>query len=451
MKVLAPITLASAAQIGLAILIVNLLAACTTYAPLPLATGSRLKTTVAELRHADPLPAHLGVDDVARLAVDNNPALLAAHTRHSVGESQLLQAGILPNPILGANYGFLLGGPANTHPLAIALNQDLRSLLTQPSRRRAARASLHALDAALLWEEWQVFAKARLMTVDLIEGDRQLRVLRETVAVLASRVARSRQAQTSGDVTLTSLIPDLAAYTDLQRQLDELARRQATQQEDLAALLGLAPYAQLDLTDDVTLPAIDAAQVASQLRDIVVHRPDLLALEMGYEAQEERVRGAILAQFPVLSIGSGYERDNMDVRTVTPQITLELPVFDRNQGNIAAERATRQQLHEEFTARLIGAQSEALALLADQALLRRQYDDKRAQLTELVAVADHIGSAFANGNLDERSYVDALVARTTKQQELLTMEQSLLEQQVAVAALVGAGMPKVSFIEEQRP
>jgi outer membrane protein TolC len=133
------------------------------------------------------------------------------------------------------------------------------------------------------------------------------------------------------------------------------------------------------------------------------------------------------------------------VRTLGPQITMDLPIFDRNQGNIALERATRQQLHDEFGARLAAARSEVQALLADQALLLEQYNGKQTQLAELDRTARGADDAFHSGDLDERSYIDLVTARNAKQQEVLAMEQSLLQQQVAIATLSGAGMPPISF------
>ncbi|HWY25062.1 MAG TPA: TolC family protein, partial [Nevskia sp.] len=232
---------------------------------------------------------------------------------------------------------------------------------------------------------------------------------------------------------------------DARKQLDDLERQQETRRRDLAVFLGLSPQAALPLDENVALPPIDTEAVKQSLPGLADHRPDLVALQLGYGAQEEKVRGAILAQFPLLSLGVAGGSDTSDVRTLGPQITIELPLFDRNQGNIAIERATRQQLHDEFSARLATANSEVLALLADQTLLQHQYQGKLAQLAELERTAHSADEAYRAGDLDERSYVDLISARNAKQQEVLTMEQSLLDQQVAIATLIGAGMPPITF------
>ncbi|WP_036516290.1 TolC family protein [Nevskia soli] len=421
------------------------LTGCASYSALPLDKDARPRDSLEQLRHEAPLPARLGVDDIALLALLNNPDLLAARAQRGVARAQLLAAGILPNPSLSASYGFLLGGPGTMGALSAGLSQDLRSLVTLSAKRGAARQSAREIDASLLWQEWQTIAKARLQAVDLIEGERQCELLQGQLSLLQGRLERSRRALDQGDSTLAALVPELTAAADARKQLDDLKRQQETRRRDLDTFLGLSPQVVLPLDPAISLPPLDAAAVNADLPGLADRRPDLVALQLGYGAQEEKVRGAILAQFPLLSLGVSGGHDTSDVRTLGPQITMDLPIFDRNQGNIALERATRQQLHDEFGARLAAARSEVQALLADQALLLGQYGGKQAQLAELERSAHSADTAFRGGDLDERSYIDLVTARNAKQQEVLAMEQSLLQQQVAIATLSGAGMPPVSL------
>ena len=51
--------------------------------------------------------------------------------------------------------------------------------------------------------------------------------------------------------------------------------------------------------------------------------------------------------------------------------------------------------------------------------------------------------AFGASNLDERSYVDLVTNRFAKEQEVMTLELALLDRQVALQTLIGAGLPAV--------
>jgi outer membrane protein TolC len=418
---------------------------CAIYSPLPLAIDAQPKPDLQALVHRDPLPAQLGIDDVAMLAVQNNPDLLAARAQHGIGAAQVREAGILPNPTFAGTYSHLISGPGTTNPITVALSMDMRSLLLLPTRRAAAQQALRATDASVLWEEWQVIAKARMLAIDVVSGEQQLKALAAAEHLVGGRAANGREALSAGDSAIGMLLPDLSAEADLRRQLDDLIHQQAQRRADLNKLLGLTPATIVPLQESIVLPPLEPDAVADALRSIVGRRPDLLALQYGYQSQEEQVRGAIRAQFPALNLGVGGERDNTDVRSAGPQVSFELPIFDRNQGKIAIERATRQQLHDEFTARLVGAKHDVLALLAEQALLRSQLDGKRPQLALLANAAEQAEAAYRAGDLDERGFVDILVAHSAKEQEVLTMEQNLLDQQVAIATLLGAGMPPTSF------
>ena len=106
-------------------------------------------------------------------------------------------------------------------------------------------------------------------------------------------------------------------------------------------------------------------------------RPDLQALQAGYRSQEEKFRGAVLAQFPALNVGLTRARDTSGLYSVGFGLTLSLPVFNRNRGNIAIEDATRKKLYDEYQNRLNGAYSEIALALENLPLLRSQLQRTR--------------------------------------------------------------------------
>jgi outer membrane protein TolC len=163
------------------------------------------------------------------------------------------------------------------------------------------------------------------------------------------------------------------------------------------------------------------------------------------------LRAAILGQFPALNIGFTGGSDTSNVRSFGPQVTIDLPIFNRNQGAIAIARATRRQLRADFSARLATAAGQVQAMLSELALLQRQIRTQRAQLAETDRVARQAQAAFDAGNLTERSYVDFVTARLSTQEQVLALEQSLLEQRVALATLIGAGMPTITIPAMEHP
>ena len=83
----------------------------------------------------------------------------------------------------------------------------------------------------------------------------------------------------------------------------------------------------LPLDERLDLPPVDPADVTALLPDLADRRPDLIALQLGYRAEEEKVRAAILSQFPALVFRGTGGRDTTDVQSAGPPSgqTLTLP------------------------------------------------------------------------------------------------------------------------------
>ncbi|WP_171034199.1 TolC family protein [Lichenicoccus roseus] len=427
------------------------LGGCAHYAALPLPQQAALSPDLGGLVHDRPLPAALTVSDVVRLAVLNNPDLRAARNRTGVAAAQLLQAGILPNPQASLSATPTLAGPGTTTAWNAGFTVDLRSLLMRPSAVRAARASKHQVEADLLWQEWQVAGQARLLMVQLIEEQRGLRLLDGLRQLLGGRLDERRRALAAGDATYATIAPDLAALTDAQTRTRDAMRLLLQQRHRLAALLGLRPDALLVLADCINLPPLDAGAIRTALPALPHRRPDLVALRWGYRAADEQIRSALITQFPNVSFGPTGGSDNTNVRAFGPQLSLELPVFDRGQGRIAAARATRQQLHDEYAARLAAADGDVRARLDETAQLQEQVATARAQLPAVLAAARAADAADVSGLIDPQARIDLQVARFTRQAELIVLQQSLLEQQVAIETLAGTGLPPLTAADDPEP
>jgi outer membrane protein TolC len=195
-----------------------------------------------------------------------------------------------------------------------------------------------------------------------------------------------------GNLPLSSAAADLAPLADLDKTIDDLDRQQQARRHDLNALLGLEPEVELRLAPHIRLPVVERSAIEQELPKLPNRRPDLVALRLGYAAQEEKLRGAILGQFPALVLGGIGGTDTTPVGSVGPSITPNLPVFNHNEGNIAIEQATRQKVHNEYTAWLTTTVSEVETLLAAQSLLRRLCPRFARALHFRKAQADAIGT-----------------------------------------------------------
>lgn len=385
----------------------------------------------------------LDMTEVAMIAVANNPQLKLARDDLGIAQAQAFAAGLLPDPQLSYTPQVPQNGPPGENVTAydVGLTFDLTALVLRSSRVSAAKADARKADLALLWQEWQVVSQARLLFARARAREALLQILRESRAVAALRYAGEKAALDDGGVTLTDVALAADTLQGIDKQINETERLMEQNRRALNDLLGLSPDTRLDLVGPAALPALDSHAITARLPDLAKRRPDLMALRAGYEAQDQRVRQAILAQFPAIAFGPLRARDNTGIVYNGFSLSLTLPIFDRNRGNIAIAEATRRRMHDEFQLRLNVAYSEVDQLLADQALLEEQVQTLNRDLVELSALADRANAALAAGDMSLPAYYGLKSALTSKEVERNALEESMLEERIALQALVGSDLP----------
>jgi len=248
----------------------------------------------------------------------------------------------------------------------------------------------------------------------------------------------------AGNVTVDVSTADLAALQDIERRLNELQRKRLQNRADLNAVLGLAPDMKLKLVGESHVVIAGTAGLRADLEQRLISRPDLQALQAGYHFQEEKFRGAVLAQFPALNIGLSRARDTSGLYTLGFALSLNLPVLNGNRGNIAIEDATRKKLFDEYQNRLNSAYSEVTVALENIPLLQDQLQRTRQGMTELHSALHGADSAYAAGNLAAPDYVRLRTALLDKQTEAINLREALLEQRIALETLLGPDPTQLS-------
>jgi outer membrane protein TolC len=301
-----------------------------------------------------------------------------------------------------------------------------------------------------LWQEWQIVSQARLLFVRNTMQQKLLSIMQQEHALLAARYAAIGQAVQLGEVTLDAANLDLTALQNLETTINDLSRQINTNRHALNDLLGLVPDTQLLLVGDAEIASLDEAKIQENITRLAQRRPDLRALEFGYASQEQRVRMSILAQFPVLNVGLTRARDTSGLYTQGLGMTLTLPIFNGNRGNIAIAQATRQKLHDEYQLRINTAVTEIARILQDQKLLEQQLQNVERGAATLALAGNNAQAAFDIGSIDSLIYTNLRNASLAKQAEAILIKQTLLEQRVALLTLLGGELSEIAPAETSK-
>ena len=382
----------------------------------------------------------LSPDEAAILAVIANPRLRATRDQRKLAAAQLLQAGILPNPQFSYALDFPTGGltQGTVNAYNFGLSWELTSIISRGAKMAAAKSDAASVDLDVAWQEWQAAEAAKLQVYHLYFFDQQLTVAKQEEDGLRENFDRIKRASDLGFVTVIDLA---AAQAALQRMHSTVLTTGQQREHERLALnqsLGLLAKDVIPLEQTISPPELHALPPVEKLADgLEGQRLDLLALKSGYESEEQRLRAAILNQFPKINIGFAHARDNSDVVSTGFGITIDLPLFDRNQGAIAVEAATRTKLFDEFVARLFEARGDIARIVADISSLQRQIEAAETSIPILQNVVDSYRAALLQGNADVLTYYNARTDLITRRLELLDLKRQLADMDIALEIAAG--------------
>lgn len=384
--------------------------------------------------------AGFDIEDVAMLAVANNPDLKLARDDLGIAQAQAFSAGLLPDPQVSVSSDFP-GAAGLERAFNYGLSMDVMAIISRSANQRSADATVRKTDLGLLWQEWQIVAQAKQLYTKTRYEDAVLPLLKQALDLDQTRYTRLEHARQAGNTTDDVVSVALTAYSDARRQYDDMVRARAQTHHDFNLLLGIAPDVELKLVGSSRTKPLANASLEAELAALPKRRPDLIALQAGYEAQEQKYRAAILNQFPSLTVGFDRARDTSGIYTTGFQIALSLPIFNRNRGNIAIEQATRQRLGDEYRVRLNAAYADIAHLRNDSRLASAQLAQDEAALPALVQAAGRARNAFAAHDIAMGQYVDAQLAALTRQIDAETQRDALAEQRIGLQALLGSAIP----------
>ena len=438
--------------------LILLLSSCATYRPAPLGEDAvalaapvveavSKATSAIERRYLRSAPVNINApldpNAIALIALIRNPELHALRVRAGVADAQLFDAGLIPDPGLSLGAEFVTSGPITAASGAFTgqLVQDLNALRTRRARVNAAEAAQQQIRLDLVWAEWQTTGVARL------EAARLLHLERIADLALANRksaedlLARSLRAAGRGDLSSDQLTATRLAVLDAVSRSQQASIALVTSQVELRRLTGLPPDWPLKIADralPAPPPSLEALFAIAR-----VQRLDLAALQAGYVAEEAQVRQAIMNQFPSLNIGISGSRDSSDNGFAGPLVDLTLPLWNRNRGKIAIERATRAALKAEYENRLFQTRAELAASRANLAELYSQRAEIAPEIPPLKKYMEETRLAATRGDLAEATAITVEQSLRDKQLLLAAIDQAIAEQGVVLELLTG--LPRESW------
>jgi len=299
-------------------------------------------------------PPRISLEQAINLALAHSHTLKAARTQIQQNQAQEITASLRPNPTLAWDALFLpTFSPQNfsTNNLSTTQQFDIgASYLIERGGKRHRRAEAAAdatavtryqvsdSERTLVFNVAQQFINAQLAQSVLDFALRDLKSFEETVTISEDRYG-------AGDISEGDLLKIQLQLLQFQTDVSgaEVAKVQAL--ASLRQLLGFdSVSADYEVDGELTYQPLTVNLDDLRLRALKL-RPDLLAATEGVRAAQSQIALAKANGKVDLTAGLAYSHV-ADESSLSASFSIPLPIFDRNQGEIARTRSVLTQSQE---------------------------------------------------------------------------------------------------------
>lgn len=364
-----------------------------------------------------PIPLRLSLDEAVRLVQARNPQLAAVRAEIDLAESAVVGARQRPNPLFDLSSEGLApstvreSGLRGGQELVVRVEQEIETAGRRRLRTTLADKGVEAARESVLDAERRLVLVARRTFLQLLLARAEVDTAQASLAEIDRVIALNRLRLEQGEIAgaeMRRLEVERLRFVDDELSADLSLRNART------ALLALMRADRLDMAiepADTLAPFADRGgaspdPVALRARALS-GRPDIEAARRERERSDADLRLQRAVRTPNVTAGIGYRRD-FGAGGLVAGLTVPLPLFDRNAGELARARAERGRAE----ARLLALEG-LVALEVQQAVnnlevSRRRVDYiERQYLQSARESRDIVLAAYRAGAADLVDYLDA--------------------------------------------
>ena len=333
------------------------------------------------------LEGELTADAAVQSALLNNRRLQAKFEDLGIAQADLVQAGLLSNPVFSIMARFPDGGGGTN--LELGINQQFMELVSLPLRKKVAKSHFEQAQAQVADVVLDLAAQTRQAFVEL-QFAQQTVEMRQWIqrAAQASEEAALRLRE-AGNTRQLDLESERATAQQAELDLESAQREVAAAREKLVRLMGLPAWSKATKITtrmpEVPEERFDAPSLERQAMD---ERLDLMAARHAAEAAAQSLGIAkIQLWLEGSSIGVDTERDVSGSRVTGPRADVPIPLFDQGQAVRAKAKAQLRQMRQNYLALKTEVASEirdSLTRLAVSASHARRYQHTLLPLRERI-------------------------------------------------------------------
>ena len=401
---------------------------------------------------AERAPGSISLPQALQRALAANPRLTAAERDIGIATGLKVQAGTLPNPELSFELDNALGSGPYKGLRSAETNLQLSQLVELGGKREARLAAGEAGIGTAVWQrratQLEVLSETAIAFITVVSAQRRIEIFDEQISSLDQLIPLlQKRVQEGASSPAETLRAQVAA--DLFRVDRERAKTQlATARRDLSILMGDSSPRFGEAVG--RLATIGQPPTFQSVMHAIEANPQLIRWTAVTAQRNADLILARLKPIPDVRLSAGWRhfQDTND-NAVRLGVSIPLPVFDQNTGNIIAAQETLAKTDAE----------RAINKLVLISIAGRAYDALNGALAELKLLRTSIipnarsaSETIQSGHLQGRfTLLELLDVRGSVLQALLREQEALQNFHIAIATIEGlVGNPFLLTRESSR-
>jgi len=425
---------------------VRLVAAIVCGAP---AAALGAQAPAAQTGAAPPPVVTLTVDEAVQEALDHNLTLMAERFNVSVAEAAVVTASLRPNPVvtfdmIRPDRVLTAAGLSATEQVArtdvVFERGGKRERRVEAARLARSVAELQLLNTVrtLVLDVQQAFTDVQLAKLNLALARENLDAFESVVRINTDRVR-------AGDLSSVELSRSRLAALQFQNEVRQQETRLRVARNRLSTLIGRGPNG--DLLDVAGELRRDAArlELAPLVAEALERRPDLQAARADQARSTADLRLQIANGKVDYTVSGEYHRQSsadLAGNAYAVSFSAPLPIFNRNQGEIARASAQQRQLDGRVRALEAEIANELASAYADYTTARDIVATIEQQmLAEARQVRATTEYSYRAGEASFLEFLDAVRAFNETMQSYNEARAAYARSLYALDALTGKAAP----------
>jgi cobalt-zinc-cadmium efflux system outer membrane protein len=293
----------------------------------------------------------LTADEAVQIALLNNRSLQATFEDLGIAQADLVQAGLLHNPVFSLNVRIPNKRPSKTY-VDLSVADDFLDIFFAPARRKIAEADFETTQARVAHEVLELAARTRVAFYQYQAAEQVGKLRRSVAEAAAASLDAAKALHDAGNVTDLAYITEQSQQARAKVDVATSDGQTSDAREHLNQLMGLSGT-QLNWTLDAELAQLPWADPpATGLEAVALRQRFDVAAARSQEITQGRALGLTenTSLLGGTELGAEGERETDGQWRIGPQLSVPVPIFDQGQATIARARAQLRQSRQRYEA-----------------------------------------------------------------------------------------------------